>query len=330
VNGGIRWAALGAMLGGLTLVTLLVAHFGFAEVGHAIAAVGWTGVTAVSCLHLVLEATMGIAWWLLLRSRGQVAPWTFMWGRILRDAGSDVLPLSQIGGFVLGARAVIMRGVGAAVAAASTVVDVTLELGGQILFTALGLAMLLRLRPNSTMTTLLLVGLAAAAAVAALFVVQQQRKVHFLDRLAERFAHGWIVAIADGTDAVQRQIREIYRDGAGIAGCFTLHFATWIASVFEAWIALHLMGAELGFASVLAIESLLYAVRSVAFLIPNALGIQEGAYILLGAAFGLTPEVALALSLVKRARDLVLGVPALLIWQVSEGRRLWARRGIAP
>jgi len=80
---------------------------------------------------------------------------------------------------------------------------------------------------------------------------------------------------------------------------------------------------------ILAIESLLYAVRSVAFLVPNALGIQEGAYVLLGAAFGLPPEMALALSLLKRARDLVLGIPALLLWQFVEGRRLWVRR-VAP
>ena len=82
------------------------------------------------------------------------------------------------------------------------------------------------------------------------------------------------------------------------------------------------MGADLGIGVVIAIESLLYAIRSVAFAVPNAVGVQEGAYIMLGAAFGLTPETALALSLLKRARDLVIGVPALLAWQVLEGRRL--------
>ena len=79
----------------------------------------------------------------------------------------------------------------------------------------------------------------------------------------------------------------------------------------------------------IVIESLLYAVRSVAFAVPNAVGVQEGAYIMLGAAFGLTPEVALALSLLKRARDLVIGVPALIAWQILESRRLLAGRPIA-
>ena len=79
----------------------------------------------------------------------------------------------------------------------------------------------------------------------------------------------------------------------------------------------------------LAIESLLYAIRTAAFVVPQAVGVQEGAYLLLGAAFGLTPEMALALSLLKRARDLVIGLPAIGIWQTIESSRLWRRRAIA-
>jgi hypothetical protein len=81
---------------------------------------------------------------------------------------------------------------------------------------------------------------------------------------------------------------------------------------------------------VLVIESLLYAIRTVAFAIPNAVGVQEGAYILLGGAFGLTPEMALALSLLKRARDLTIGLPALGAWQAIEGGRAWRRFAPRP
>jgi hypothetical protein len=88
---------------------------------------------------------------------------------------------------------------------------------------------------------------------------------------------------------------------------------------------LRFAGAPLGFGVVLVIEGLLYAVRSVAFAVPNAVGVQEGAYILLGASFGLTPELGLALSLLKRARDLALGLPVLAAFQLLEGRRLWRR-----
>jgi len=66
-------------------------------------------------------------------------------------------------------------------------------------------------------------------------------------------------------------------------------------------------------------------VRSMAFMVPQALGVQEGGYIMMGAMFGVPAEAALALSLVRRARDLTIGVPVLLLWQIMEGRRLTRR-----
>jgi uncharacterized membrane protein YbhN (UPF0104 family) len=105
-----------------------------------------------------------------------------------------------------------------------------------------------------------------------------------------------------------------------------LHLACWIASAAEVWLALRLAGEPLPWGAVLAIESLLYAIRTAAFVVPQAVGVQEGAYLVLGAAFGLTPEMALALSLLKRARDLVIGLPAIGVWQAIESNRLWRRR----
>ena len=81
------------------------------------------------------------------------------------------------------------------------------------------------------------------------------------------------------------------------------------------------IGHRLPFLSVVAIESLLFAIRNAAFMVPSALGVQEGAYALLGPLFGLPAEAALALSLLKRARDITVGVPTLLSWQLAEGRR---------
>ena len=81
------------------------------------------------------------------------------------------------------------------------------------------------------------------------------------------------------------------------------------------------MGAPISFEGALAIESLLFASRSLAFFAPNALGVQEGAYALLAPLVGLTPADGLALSLIKRARDLAIGAPALLIWQRMEAVR---------
>jgi hypothetical protein len=51
---------------------------------------------------------------------------------------------------------------------------------------------------------------------------------------------------------------------------------------------------------------------------------------LLGSLFGVGPDTALALSFIKRGRDLIIGIPTLLVWQAIEGRRAWREQAIDP
>ena len=83
--------------------------------------------------------------------------------------------------------------------------------------------------------------------------------------------------------------------------------------------------APLPIAKVLVLESLIFVTRSVAFAIPGALGVQEAAYALLGPMLGLPAPIALALSLAKRARDITVGAPVLVAWQVGEARAIGRR-----
>ena len=53
---------------------------------------------------------------------------------------------------------------------------------------------------------------------------------------------------------------------------------------------------------------------------------QEGAYAVLAPLFGVGAEFGLAVSLLKRARDIAIGVPVLLLWQAVEGQRALAER----
>ena len=71
------------------------------------------------------------------------------------------------------------------------------------------------------------------------------------------------------------------------------------------------------------------AVRTAAFPIPGALGVQEGSFVMLGGFFGLAPGVSLALSLAKRVRELGLGIPGLIVWQVERAVAARAERRAA-
>lgn len=312
-----------AALVGVAVIAALVAYFGAGAVMRSIVAVGWTGFAAVCLIHVAIIGLMGLAWRALLT---QTSTSTLIWARFVRDAGSEVLPLSQVGGYVLGTRALAIAGVPGTRAAASTIVDVTLEFLGQLGYTALALVWLVRLRPDAAVALPVAIGLGVAVLAATGFIVVQRHGVRFFDRCARLLGRGWADRTAAGAAALHAALDAIYRRRSGLWANFLLHLGCWIASATEPWIALRFAGVKLPFGTVMVIESLLYAIRSAAFTVPNAVGVQEAAYVVLGGTFGLTPEMALALSLVKRARDLVIGLPTIGLWQVVEGGRLWRRR----
>lgn len=311
-----------AVILGVAVMAALVGYFGAGAVIRSLLAVGLLGFVAICAIHLVLTAVMGLAWRALLPG----APaHKVMWARLLRDSGSEALPLSQVGGYVLGVRALALAGVPAGLGTASTIVDVTLEFVAQVVYTALGLVLLVQWQPESPIATPVLLGLAVAAVVGAAAVLVQRRGFGNLDRLAAAIGRGWLERGAAGAASLQAALTGIYRDPVGLWASFALHLVSWIASAVEVWLALYLAGQPLSFGAVLAIESLLYAIRTAAFVVPQAVGVQEGAYLLLGASFGLTPDMSLALSLLKRGRDLAIGLPAIAIWQALEGHALWRR-----
>jgi len=104
-----------------------------------------------------------------------------------------------------------------------------------------------------------------------------------------------------------------------------LHFGCWMLGAFETWLLFHLMHIPTGLPEAIVIDSLLSTVRTLVFFVPASVGVQEVFYALLGGLFGIAPAQAIAFSLARRARDFALGIPILLIWNVQEARRAWAK-----
>jgi putative membrane protein len=318
-------AAIGFLCGLVLAIGLVLAN-GVGAIWQSLLRLVWTGFAAVIGFHLCLIALMGLAWWLLGRNRVDAAPWRFIWGRLIRDSASEALPLSQLGGFILGARALALTGTSGIFAAAATVVDVTVELVAQLVYTGLGLLLLERLRPDNSFARPALIGVVAMTVAVAAFIAVQAKGAGLVERISNRVSRELLGKDLAQAGGVQASIRALHTRHGALLVATSLHGVCWLLSAVETWVTLRLMSVPLSLPAALIIDSLLYGMRSMAFLVPNAVGVQEGGLMVLGGMFGVNHEASLAVSLVKRGRDLVIGIPALLIWQTVESRRAFHRK----
>jgi glycosyltransferase 2 family protein len=320
----VKWRVAIVAALGVCLAVYVVFHIGFATVVSAVARAGFGGFGLLCLYGLSMSPLLAAAWIVLLPGGGGGYFGVFVWARMVREAAGDLLPFSHIGGIALGARAAILHRVPTPLAFASTIVDVTTELLAQIAFIALGLCILTRHAPSTPFSASLgrfvLIGLAMAIFGGAV-LLGLQRYGH---RLTAQIAARLLPRAAAHTGAVGAQLDAIHASRARVVVSCVVHLLAWIASGAGTWIAFHLMGAHVDLLFAIAVESFVGAARSAAVLVPSGLGVQEASYALLAPLLGVGPEFGLAVSLLKRARDVVLGVPILVISQAVEGRRALA------
>ena len=310
-----------AALVGLGVAAYLVFYVGIGAVLAAATHVGWGGFGILCLLGLLLFVILGPAWFVLVPARYAPRMATFIWGRGVRDSASEVLPFSHVGGIVIGARAVALNGVSAPLATASAIVDVTTEMAAQLAYVLVGIAILVMRVPKSPSSDWLANVAIVTTLIGSLgtigFLAVQKRGFAYAEKIAARL----VPKAAAQAGALQAAMESIHASPLRVFLSVMIHLFAWFAGAAATFVAVRLMGVHVAFASIVSIEALLCAARSAAIFIPNALGIQEAAYAMLMPLFGLTASVGLALSLLKRARDIAIGVPILLVWQAAEGGR---------
>jgi putative membrane protein len=314
---------------GLLLAVFLVGHYGFRSVGEVVLAARW-GLVWVSLCHIVTFGLGGLAWQALLSGLWRGSTLIFFWARWVRESVNDVLPVAQIGGELVGARVLVLHGASSGLAGGSIVVDKTVEIATQFVFTVMGLALMVDAGvADSTARWLAFATVLMIPAIGGFYLAQRFGLFRVLERWVERCADNWTLVSMGRVTALHDTILVIYRNRRGLARAGFWHLLAWIVNSGEVWLALDAMGHPVGWREAIILESLGQAVRSVAFAVPGALGVQEGGFLLIGGMFGLSPEMALAMSLIKRMREIGLSIPALLGWQISEGR-LWLGRAGRP
>jgi putative membrane protein len=304
---------------GLTIFTVLIVHHGVTDVAAALVAAGW-GLLWVALFHLAPMAVATFAWFTLLRGRSHPPFRAMLFVRWISESVKGLLPVAHVGGDLVKARLISHRGLAGDIAGASVIVDLTLSVVTQIIFTLVGVALLLFIGAPKLVIPVV-ISIAVMGVLMTAFYFLQRRGLFggimgIISRLSGK--RDW----TGGAKALDSSINSIYMNRSALLSSSLWRFAAWIVGAGEVWLALYFLDTPTTLTNAILLESLGQAVRSAAFLVPGALGVQEGGYLLLGVVVGLTPEVALALSLIKRVRVLLLGLPGLIAWQISEGKRL--------
>jgi putative membrane protein len=312
---------------GMSVLIGLTVWYGADLVGQAILSAGWATVLVVIARGVAV-AGAGAGWWLLFPRELRPSLWLCVLLRFVREAANALLPLAQIGGDFIGARCLAIKRIRGTVAAASVIVDVLIQAATQLVFAIVGLVLLLALGGNELVAWPIAIGIALAIpALGGFFLIQGKHGHRVVKKLLSLVAGDREWQLFGAIDDLFARLDAFYGNRQGLIRSGIWHLAVWFVGAIEVWIVLHFMGYPVTFEQAVIVESLMHAVRGAAFAVPGALGAQEGGLIVLCAIFAIPPEAAIALSLVKRIPDLVIGVPGLIAWQAMEGWHFRAARG---
>jgi putative membrane protein len=294
----------------------------------ALVLTSWS-IPAVAAVHLVEQAGCGCAWHTLVAPPSP-SRWSFCVMRWIRASVAALVPVSGVGAALVAVRLSIRAGLTVEMASASLILDATMEMITQLIFVALGFGLLLVSIPDERIVEWAATTLTLALMLTAAFVIAQRRGgLKLIEMSFARLAARWprLLPLAEARLHDRLMALHQRRRSALVAG--TLHLVSWLLGAGEIWLVLLALEQPTSAAKCLIIESLSMAARSAGFFVPGALGIQEIALVTVCGLVGMPSQIAMQIAIVKRLRDVIVGVPGLIAWQWIETRGIrlvWARQ----
>jgi len=313
---------------GLLLFIAVLASQGLPAVLATLARAGW-GLLLVALFHLLPLVIDAGAIVVLFAKRVSRATLTdALLARWIGESANSLMPAGQLGGPVLMARHLAQRGMPMDDAAAAITVSTTMQTFAQIMFALVGVVLLGaqagHLSEQAVRNTSLLASAFLAVQVGGFYWLQRRGMFSKLIRVVTRVSgkRDWSQAMSQA-QAIDLAVQATYNRRAPVAGSLFLNLLGWFVGVGEVYLIALLLGVPVSWGGALLLESVGQAIRGAGFAIPGALGVQEGGYLLLAPLAGLPPDAGVALSLAKRTRELLLGLPGLLYLR-------WAAREATP
>lgn len=245
-----------------------------------------------------------------------------LWSSAVREGIDRLLPVASIGGGVVGVRMLRWRGLEPGGAAASVILEMVLTFVATYLLAGVGLALLFTVdtAAREYHQVLLVLSFTLPAPVVLILLLRNGSVFTRMEKYLRPLVG--MAGTSAGAASLDRELRAALDRLGNVFFVALLHFAALLSGSFEVWLALRLFGHPVSAADAVILESMCQAVRTLGFFVPAGLGVQEAGLVIFGHVLGISSELALAVSLAKRMREVLCGLPALASWQWVEGRRL--------
>jgi putative membrane protein len=314
-------------LAGLLLLIGLVVHAGLPDILQAFARAGWPLLLLVPA-HLIPLALDAQGWRVLLRpidpERRATLPF-LLWIASVREAIGRLLPSASIGGEVVGIRLSRLRLHDTTAVAATVIIEVLITVVVQYLFCGLGLVLIIHSAAGAAQHWTYFVGLLLSLPIPIVMFVALRHGALFarIEAIAKRLLgmENRLAMRLDGA-RLDGEMRKLFNHPGRLARTLAWQLAGYVIGSGETWFALQLLGHPVDIGTAIAVEALTQVVRHATFFVPGGLGLHEAGVMLVASLAGVTSDVGLSLALIKRMREVLFGVPALLSWQWVEASQL--------
>ena len=308
----------------------------WSEIIQALKALTFAELGILLIINGVIVLLFCARWWIILHAFGYTLPYFKLSGyRIAGYAISYFTPGTQFGGEPLQVYLVQSRhAVPTGISLAAVTLDKLFELLANFSFLALGILLItsLELIPGLANPNLAAwIGGLMVFPVAYFFVLASGRfpLSAIFQWLSERFwIHPRLKKLPPLVTATERQMSTLFRRHPWLVlGALLLSVLVWVMMVFEYWLMSTFLGAHLS--PLQAVAG--YTAMRAAFLspLPGGVGLLEASQVLTMQAFGYSSALGISLSLLIRARDLVVGIFGLWVGGVIGARQAPAMEKIA-
>lgn len=312
------------LIAAISLFVWIIARTGPAVIWRQIVLLNWL-IAVVILAYLIVYFFDTMGWRMAFRKEVKLPNlWRFFLARQAGESINYTTPSAYIGGEPIKAMVLKRRyGVNIVDGLSSVVIAKTTLFLSKVVFLLIGVVLALRfLRFESLVATGILWTFIGVLGLFVVFVLLQRkglfvlglkiaRKLKLSDMFEDKQAH---------LEEIDRTIGNFYlNDRLRLFGSFLFHLAGWIAGLVEVYIILYFMGVRVDWVRAFVIEVFMKTANSAFFFVPAAIGVQEGAGYAVLAALGIGGEIGVALSIIKRIREISwAGFGLLIYWKTPK------------